>query len=79
MQIEIRPTRKEVLRFLTIIAQESVNHYLQRMSVLAVNSYLQSTEVKWDGYNLHLNYANEKKRDWQNMAFKITLENNLYW
>ena len=49
------------------------------MSVLAVNSYLQATEVKWDGYNLRLNYANEKKRDWQNMAFKITLENNSYW
>ena len=40
------------------------------MTVLAVNSYLQSTEVQWDGYNLRLNYANEKKRDWQNMAFK---------
>ena len=40
------------------------------MTVLAVNSYLQSTEVQWDGYNLRLNYANEKKRDWKNMAFK---------
>ena len=34
------------------------------MSVLAVNSYRESTEVQCDGYNLRLNYANEKSKDW---------------
>ena len=33
------------------------------MSVLGVNSYLESTEVQCDGYNLRLNYANEKSKD----------------
>ena len=46
------------------------------MTVLAVNSYLQSTEVQWDGYNLRLNYANEKRGTDKIWLLK-TLENIL--